>query len=86
VAPDWGYRRIAVGNSGGCSSGGAEGEDCLVRGQDVVKIHESKNRSGFWCGAGSRVGGYRHASMSSRIGQARMERNSRRRLGSECTG
>ena len=86
MAPDWGYRRIAVGDSGGCSSGGAEGEDCVVRGQDAAKIHESKNRSSFWWGAGSRVGGYRHASVSSRIGQARMEQNLRRRFRSECTG
>jgi len=75
-----------VDDSGGCSSGGAEGEDCLVRGQDAAKIHESKNRSSFWWGAGSRVGGYKDANASSRTGQAGMAWNSGRRLVSECTG
>ena len=76
VVQGWEYRRVAVDNSGGCGSGGAEGEDYLVRGWDAAKSHKSKNRSGFYWGVGGRARGYGHASASSRFGQARMVCNS----------
>jgi len=54
--------KMAVGDSGGYTSGGAKG---LGGG---AKTRESENRSGFCWSTAGRVGGYGHASASSRTG------------------
>jgi hypothetical protein len=56
---------MAVDDSGAYTSGGAEGGELSVHGRGAAKIHESKNRTGFWWDAGGGVGGYGHASASS---------------------
>jgi len=54
---------MAVNDSGGCISSGAQGKVCLVRGWDAAKIHVNKKKHGFWWDAGG-IGGYGCANVS----------------------
>ena len=71
---------MAMGDSGGWTSGGAEGEGFLVRGWDAAKIRVKKTGAGSGGKLERDVGGYGHASGSSRTEQTRMEWRSGREV------